>query len=89
LEPVWTFRRREKCLVPAEIRTQGRPTCSLVTIQITLYRLPTEVLYSVISFLGFEVTLLPYILVFLQLRPAEINRNIPTKSRNFMNILYV
>ena len=93
-EPVWTFRKRENCLVPAGIRTQGRLPCSLVTIQTTLYRLQIEVLYSVIFFitcLGFEGTLLPYILVFLQLRPAEINKLgiFQQTSRNFMDTLQV
>ena len=83
----------ENYLVPAGIRTQGRPTCSLVTIQITLYRLPTEVLYSVIPF-----HFLPWIRSYtaaihscIQVLPAEISklRIFQQISRNLMNTLYV
>jgi hypothetical protein len=38
-DPVWTFRRGEKSLPPAGIRTAPRPSCSLVTIPTTLSRL--------------------------------------------------
>jgi hypothetical protein len=51
LHPVGTFRRREKCLSPAGIRTAGRPSRGFATLPNTLSQLSLLLSVSRLSYL--------------------------------------